>query len=43
LTHDTDRLAAFYREVFDAEIGSHLEEFVWAVRDPDWHPPHPLG
>ena len=27
LTHDTGRLAAFYREVFDAEIGSHLAEF----------------
>ena len=27
LTHDTDRLVAFYREVFDAEIGAHLEEF----------------
>ena len=26
LTHDTGRLAAFYREVFDAEIGSHLDE-----------------
>ena len=26
LTHDTNRLAAFYREVFDAEIGSHLDE-----------------
>ena len=22
LTHDTDRLVAFYREVFDAEIGA---------------------
>jgi len=32
LTHDTDRLAAFYREVFDAEIGSHLEEFDGAVQ-----------
>ena len=32
LTHDTDRFAAFYREVFDAEIGSHLEEFDGAVQ-----------
>ena len=32
LTHDTGRLAAFYREVFDAEIGSHLEEFDGAVQ-----------
>ena len=32
LTHDTDRLVAFYREVFDAEIGARLEEFAGAVR-----------
>ena len=32
LTHDTGRLAAFYREVFDAEIGSHLQEFDGAVQ-----------
>ena len=32
LTHDTDRLVAFYREVFDAEIGAHLEEFDGAIR-----------
>ena len=32
LTHHTGRLAAFYREVFDAEIGSHLEEFDGAVQ-----------
>ena len=24
LTHDTDRLVAFYREVFDAEVGDRL-------------------
>jgi catechol 2,3-dioxygenase-like lactoylglutathione lyase family enzyme len=32
LTHDTDQLVAFYREVFDAEIGAHLEEFDGAVQ-----------
>ena len=32
LTHDTDRLVAFYREVFDAEIGAHLEEFDGAIQ-----------
>jgi catechol 2,3-dioxygenase-like lactoylglutathione lyase family enzyme len=32
LTHDTGRLVAFYREVFDAEIGAHLEEFDGAVQ-----------
>ena len=32
LTHDTGRLVAFYREVFDAEIGAHLEEFDGAIR-----------
>jgi len=32
LTHDTDRLVAFYREVFDAEIDAHLEEFDGAIR-----------
>jgi len=32
LTHDTDRLAVFYREVFDAEIGAHLEEFDGAIQ-----------
>src|SRR5215831_18451566 len=32
LTHHTDRLVAFYREVFDAEIGAHLEEFDGAIR-----------
>jgi catechol 2,3-dioxygenase-like lactoylglutathione lyase family enzyme len=32
LTHDTDRLVAFYREVFDAEIGTHLEEFDGAIQ-----------
>jgi catechol 2,3-dioxygenase-like lactoylglutathione lyase family enzyme len=32
LTHDTDRLVAFYREVLGAEIGAHLEEFDGAVR-----------
>ena len=32
LTHDTDRLVAFYQEDFDAEIGAHLEEFDGAVQ-----------
>jgi catechol 2,3-dioxygenase-like lactoylglutathione lyase family enzyme len=32
LTHDTDRLMAFYREVFDAEIGAHLDEFHGAIQ-----------
>jgi len=32
LTHDTDRLVAFYREVFDAQIGAQLEEFDGAIR-----------
>jgi catechol 2,3-dioxygenase-like lactoylglutathione lyase family enzyme len=32
LTHDTDRLVAFYREVFDTEIGAHLEEFDGAIQ-----------
>ncbi len=32
LTNDTDRLAAFYREVFEAEIGDRLEEFDGAIR-----------
>jgi len=32
LTHDTDRLVAFYREVFDAEISAHLEELDGAIR-----------
>ena len=32
LTRDTGRLAAFYREVFDAEIGAHLKEFDGAIR-----------
>ena len=32
LTHDADRLVAFYREVFDAEIGAHLKEFDGAIR-----------
>ncbi len=32
LTHDTDRLVGFYREVFDAEIGDHLEEFDGAIQ-----------
>jgi len=32
LTHDTDRLVAFYREVFDAEVGAHLEEFDGAIQ-----------
>src|SRR5262249_43527652 len=32
LTHDTDRLVAFYREGFDAEIGAHLEEVDGAVQ-----------
>ena len=32
LTHDTDRLVAFYREVFDAEIGAHPEEFDGAIQ-----------
>ena len=32
LTHDTDRLVAFYREVFDAEIDAHLEEFDGAIQ-----------
>jgi catechol 2,3-dioxygenase-like lactoylglutathione lyase family enzyme len=32
LTHDTDRLVAFYREVFDAEISAQLEEFDGAIR-----------
>ena len=32
LTHDTDWLVAFYREVFDAEIGAHLEEFDGAIQ-----------
>ena len=32
LTYDTDRLVAFYREVFDAEIGAHLEEFDGAIQ-----------
>ena len=32
LTHDTGRLVAFYREVFDAEIGAHLEEFDGAIQ-----------
>jgi len=32
LTHDTDRRVAFYRQVFDAEIGAHLEEFDGAVQ-----------
>ena len=32
MTHDTDRLVAFYQEVFDAEIGAHLEEFDGAIQ-----------
>ena len=32
LTHDTGRLVAFYREVFDAEADAHLEEFDGAIR-----------
>ena len=32
LTHDTDQLVAFCREVFDAEIGAHLEEFDGTVQ-----------
>jgi catechol 2,3-dioxygenase-like lactoylglutathione lyase family enzyme len=32
LTNDTDRLAAFYREVFEAEVGGQLEEFDGAIR-----------
>ena len=32
VTHDTGRLVAFYREVFAAEIGDHLEEFDGAIR-----------
>jgi catechol 2,3-dioxygenase-like lactoylglutathione lyase family enzyme len=32
LTNDTDRLAAFYREVFDAEVGAQLTELDGAVR-----------
>src|SRR5215467_2984708 len=32
LTHDTGRHVAFYREVFDAEIGAHLEEFDGAIQ-----------
>ena len=32
LTHNTDRLVAFYREVFDAEAGAHLEEFDGAIQ-----------
>ena len=32
LTSDTDRLVAFYREVFDAEVGGQLEELDGAVR-----------
>jgi len=32
LTSDTGRLAAFYRDVFDAEVGDQLEEFDGAVR-----------
>jgi catechol 2,3-dioxygenase-like lactoylglutathione lyase family enzyme len=32
LTSDTGRLAAFYRDVFDAEVGDQLEEFGGAVR-----------
>lgn len=32
LTNETDRLVAFYREVFDAEIGDQLEEFDGAIR-----------
>jgi catechol 2,3-dioxygenase-like lactoylglutathione lyase family enzyme len=32
LTKDTDRLVAFYREVFEAEAGDRLEEFDGAIR-----------
>ena len=32
LTKDTDRLVAFYREVFEAEVNEQLEEFDGAVR-----------
>jgi catechol 2,3-dioxygenase-like lactoylglutathione lyase family enzyme len=32
LTNDTNRLAAFYREVFEAEVGDRLEEFDGAIR-----------
>ena len=32
MTNDTDRLVAFYREVFEAEIGAQLEEFDGAIR-----------
>jgi catechol 2,3-dioxygenase-like lactoylglutathione lyase family enzyme len=32
LTNDTDRLVAFYRDVFEAEVGDQLEEFDGAVR-----------
>ncbi len=32
LTKDTDRLVAFYREVFEAEVNEQLEEFDGALR-----------